>query len=641
MARSAILGNGTVAVGIDEKGLVHDFYFPYVGLENLNNARISPHLIGVFVNGKFSWINGDSWEVTIELSDEGMFVNTVHENKALGVKLVMTSYVDVDYNAFIRHADIYNLSDKDMEVRIFFHQVFQISRDGRSDTAMYVPDGHYILDYKGRSSILIKAQFEGGEDFDQYAVGNYGIEGKEGTFKDAEDGTLSMSAVEHAGVDSVIRLVTKLRPNQSRSMHYWVTASSSQFAAKKTNDFLIEKKLGSRLEIQKIYWDKWLRPAKKSINTLNKNYRRAIIQSLFTIKAHMDKHGGIIASCDSSIYNYGRDYYSYVWPRDGAFAVWPFIKLGLYDEVKKFFMFCQDILAPGGYMMHKYQPDKAVGSTWHPLVHGNSSEMAIQEDETALVLIMLGEYLNYSGDITFIKSIYDSMVKRMADFMIGFIDPQTGLPHASYDLWEEKFLTSSFSAGATYKAIHVAANIAKTLGKEADHKSWVHIASVMRKQSLAFYNPNLKYIRKGYFLREDGSLQFDDTLDVSSLYSSFTFNFASSRDSILHTAEAIENELLDSSPSGGAPRYVNDQYFLEKQQYKGNPWFVTTLWMAQFYARLGQTEKTRKYIDWTLQHSMPSGVLSEQVDPETAKPVGVTPLIWSHAELINTILLLN
>jgi len=30
--------------------------------------------------------------------------------------------------------------------------------------------------------------------------------------------------------------------------------------------------------------------------------------------------------------------------------------------------------------------------------------------------------------------------------------------------------------------------------------------------------------------------------------------------------------------------------------------------------------------------------LSEQFDPETGAPLGVTPLVWSHAELVNTLL---
>ena len=36
-----------------------------------------------------------------------------------------------------------------------------------------------------------------------------------------------------------------------------------------------------------------------------------------------------------------------------------------------------------------------------------------------------------------------------------------------------------------------------------------------------------------------------------------------------------------------------------------------------------------------------SGALSEQYDPETGESLSVVPLVWSHAELINTVLDLN
>ena len=44
-----VLSNGQIFVGLDENGLVHDFYYPYVGLENLTTARSTQHKIGVWV----------------------------------------------------------------------------------------------------------------------------------------------------------------------------------------------------------------------------------------------------------------------------------------------------------------------------------------------------------------------------------------------------------------------------------------------------------------------------------------------------------------------------------------------------------------------------------------------------------------
>ena len=54
--------------------------------------------------------------------------------------------------------------------------------------------------------------------------------------------------------------------------------------------------------------------------------------------------------------------------------------------------------------------------------------------------------------------------------------------------------------------------------------------------------------------------------------------------------------------------------------------------------KAGNAAKARHYIDWVIGHALPSGVLSEQVNPNDGAPVSVTPLVWSHAELINTIL---
>jgi glucoamylase len=49
-------------------------------------------------------------------------------------------------------------------------------------------------------------------------------------------------------------------------------------------------------------------------------------------------------------------------------------------------------------------------------------------------------------------------------------------------------------------------------------------------------------------------------------------------------------------------------------------------------------EEALELIRWALERRLPSGALSEQFDPETGEQLGVTPLVWSHAELINTVL---
>ncbi|GAC1386781.1 MAG: glycoside hydrolase family 15 protein [Candidatus Saccharimonadales bacterium] len=639
MARPVMLSNGSLMVGLNEHGLVHDFYYPYVGLENLTTARSIHHMIGVWVDGSFSWVDDGSWQTTVDFETDALISNITMHSDELQISLSFQDFVDSDVNAFCRNCTVTNLVNHSRDIRIFMHQVFEISRGGRADTAMYEPEENYILDYKGRCSLLIYAQNQHGQVYDQFAIGNYGIEGKQGTFKDAEDGDLSGSPIEHGGVDSVIRFLLPLEAGAQTTLDYWIIAADSQYVAEKIHQTIKTDGLKKRQEQTRTYWHDWMATGSNKLHGIDSQYLTAVKKSLLVIKSHIDKRGGVIASCDSSIYNYGRDYYSYVWPRDGAYALWPLIRMGFKDEAKRFFAFCRDIMNPDGYLMHKYQPDRAIGSTWHPMLHGNHKELAIQEDETAIVIYMLGEYVMHIGDDEFVRSLYTTLIQPAANFMAEFIDPSTDLPHASYDLWEEKFLTNTYTAAVTYQALLVAADFADKYEYPDDAVSWRRAAERILTGSTIFFDPDRKLLRKGYLLQADDSLSFDNTLDVSSMYGVVMFGLhGTDKTELDETLHAIENILLNQSPSGGAPRYEHDNYFKCDPAYMGNPWFVTTLWLAQFYILSKQTQKAHDILDWVQAHALNSGVLSEQVNPSTGEIISVTPLVWSHAELINTVL---
>lgn len=639
MARSVILSNGQLAVGLNELGLVHDFYYPYVGLENLTTSRSIHHKIGIWCQESFSWVDSQDWEISVNFQNQALVSQICMTNQSMAIRLDFEDFVDHQYNLFGRKIKITNLDDGEREIRIFLHQVFEISRGGRADTALFVPEANYLLDYKGRCSLLIYAQTEDDKAFSQFAVGNYGIEGKEGTWRDAEDGVLSGSSVEHAGVDSVISCQKNIKTGQSFSVDYWIIAADSQYSAEKIHQEVLSSGLTNRLHITRNYWQKWLNQSVDKISSLPTKYQTNIQKSLMIIKAHCDRRGGIIASCDSSIYNYGRDYYSYVWPRDGAYAVWPLIRLGYQTEAKKFFEFCRDIITKDGYLMHKYQPDRAIGSTWHPLLHGKRSELAIQADETAMVIYMLGEYQRENPEDDFCLHLYETFIKPAANFLSEFIDPSTKLPHASYDLWEEKFLTTTYTTAITYQSLLVAADFANDFDFPDDTVKWQSSAETILNNSHKLYSQEKSYYTKGFLLDEQNNPIYDDTLDVSSLYGVMMFGLHDNDLETIHqTVKAIELNLLDKSPSGGTPRYQNDHYFQSTPPYLGNPWAVTTLWMAQYYARINQLDKTRYYLDWVLEHTLNSGVISEQIHPENGQPISVTPLVWSHAEYINTCL---
>jgi len=203
----------------------------------------------------------------------------------------------------------------------------------------------------------------------------------------------------------------------------------------------------------------------------------------------------------------------------------------------------------------------------------------------------------------------------------------------------EKFLTNTYTVAITYQALLVAADFAELFEHPDDALHWRETAAEILEASSRLIDSERNVLSKGYLLQEDGSFTTDTTLDISSLYGVIMFGLHSSASSsIQSTVLQIESVLLDQSPSGGSPRYEHDHYFESSPSFQGNPWFVTTLWMAQYYLRTGNRDKAIGYIDWTLKHALPSGVLSEQINPENGEPISVTPLVWSHAELINTVL---
>lgn len=638
VGRQVVLSNGHLLAGLDDFATVHDFYYPYVGQENLTTARNLNHKIGVWADDKFSWLDDGSWQIDIDFETEALISDVTASNDQLKIKLKFQDFIDYHHPVLGRRIEVTNLAPRQREVRLFMHQAFQISRAGRSDTALYVPDGPYLLDYKGWSSLLIYMQDENSTPFDQFAVGSCGIEGKEGTFKDAEDGELSGSLVEHGGVDSVMRTSLILEPDQNSTVSYWVVAADSQADAEKIHKTIQKEGLDERLQATRRWWHDWLAQAGARLESDNQHFTDLAKKSLMLVKAHQDRHGGLIASSDSSIYNYGRDYYNYVWPRDGAYALMPLIELGYKDEPRKFFQFCIDTMNPDGYMMHKYQPDRSIGSTWHPLLHRNRPELPIQEDETASVLCSMSRYFVVSKDEDYIRSIYPKFIRPCSDFMAGFIDV-TNLPHASYDLWEERFATFTYTTYITLKALEAAADIAYKLGKQDDNDRWT--AAIERiKRGLPKLTNDEGVYRKSISLKPDLQIENDDTVDASSFYGAFLYGDADA-DNLSKSVRRVEQTLMSSSPIGGVPRYENDNYFRKHERSLGNPWIITTLWLAQYHIDQGDKSKASELIGWAAARATPSGMMAEQFDPDTGLGVGVSPLVWSHSTFAETILRLN
>jgi GH15 family glucan-1,4-alpha-glucosidase len=174
-------------------------------------------------------------------------------------------------------------------------------------------------------------------------------------------------------------------------------------------------------------------------------------------------------------------------------------------------------------------------------------------------------------------------------------------------------------------------------GYPDDGEKWRSSADIIEGSLKLLFDPESQSYRKGLLLLPNGDLQFDNTIDISSMYGILMFTKTRTDNTALQqTLAAIESNLINTG-IGGVIRYQNDNY-MKKDGLPPNPWFVCTYWLAQYYVQSKQTQKARAIVDWSLTHTLNSGIMSEQIHPVTGSPLGVAPLVWSHAELINTVL---
>lgn len=639
MARPIVLSNGRVLVGLNERGLVQDFYFPYVGQSNMTNARQVEHKIGLSLNDSFTWLGDDGWDVNCSFQEDSLIGITSYKNNILEVEVIIKSFVDVYDDVFCRRAEVLNHSNQKINAKLFFHQIFQISANGRADTAMYVPSKHpYILNYRGNTALAISLKNAEDKSFDQYAVGIYDQNSNQGTYRDAEDSVLSNNPIEHGGVDSIMGTSLIIEGNSSKTVDYWVCLSNKNYHfASKLHRVIAGAGIDEMLSRTESYWKNWLNVSNQKLSDFSEGEQKRINLSLMLIKAHIDERGGVLASSDSSIFNYGKDYYSYVWPRDAAQCLTPLIRLGHLSEAMQYFKYVERTMHPKGYMHQKYQPDGGLGSTWHPMVHNGRPELNIQEDETASTVLLFFELSRHCQDRDFLAGIYQNVIIKMLNFMAGFINQHTGLPYPSYDLWEEKFLTTTYTSVLVAEALEQGAAYEGSLNV-ANKPIWETASRIIRSNIAKLFSTDDQHFSKGLTPEISGVYQKDTVIDISTLYALFKYgHYSKDHMAIISTVKAVENLIANKSPSGGVVRYSNDKYMLSKN-YPGNPWHVCTLWLAQYYIWADKIEDADKLINWTYKHCLSSGVMSEQIDPETGEEIGVAPLVWSHAELINTLL---
>src|SRR2546430_2557964 len=212
MSRPLVVGNGNLLVTLDRELCIRDIYWPYVGLHNhLHGNRCR---IGIWVDSRFSWLSDRDWQRTLAYEANTLVTSCTAIHSGLGLTLTLNDCVDHREDILLRRFTVQNHAHDSREVRLFLAHDLYIAETDIADTVFYNPFLDALIHYKRDTYFLFAARTESGGLY-EYSTGIKGFGGAEGTWRDAEDGRLSMNPAAQGSVDSAFSASTVVQAGES------------------------------------------------------------------------------------------------------------------------------------------------------------------------------------------------------------------------------------------------------------------------------------------------------------------------------------------------------------------------------------------------------------------------------------------
>ena len=642
MPRDLPVGNGNLLINFDADYNIRDIYYPYIGKENHSEGCVSR--TGIWVEGNFTWIDSPQWQKEMVYESDSLVTKVTATNPEIGLTLTYSDLVDFHRDIFFRRVNILNHRDHPRDVRLFFHYALRILGREVGDTIYYHPRLRALVMYKERRYFLAGGQVNERIGLDDWTTGSTKSEAKQSARRDAEDGKLQRVPLTCGFAEGLIGLYEKAVPaGGSSTMYHWLAASTRFHGVEELDALVKERGPESFIIRTRNYWRAWVNKESLDFAGLPASILDLYRRSLLTMRVQTDNRGAIIASTDSDIAEVLGDLYSYVWGRDGAFTA-KALDMANYNEVShEFFDFCADTITSDGYFLHKYTPDGYLAGQWMPWADEEGDlQLPIEEDETALVLYSLWHHYNKFHNLESIRPLYQKLIKNAADFMASYREPHTNLPAPSYDLWEERRGIHLFTVAAVWAGLQAAANFTEMFGEVALTKRYRQAAAEIKEAAVEYlFDKKLGRFLRSVEVDADGVVEPDYTID-SSICGPFLFGMLQATDPLIEsTMAAIIDRLWCKTEVGGIARYENDHYQQISQDIAnipGNPWFICTMWVAQYHIARAQSiddlKPALQIFTWVKHCALPSGVLAEQVHPHSHSPLSASPLTWSHAAVV-------
>lgn len=684
MPRDIPVGNGDLLINFDEFYRVRDLYYPCVGRYNHTGGHVQR--FGVWADGELCWIEHPGWTRELRYRDGTLVTSVVLRHEGLGLELHCEDAVDFHEPVYLRRIRVKDTRGSagagggggggggggQRDVRLFFHIDFSIKESPVGDTADFDPETSALVLYKDDFYFLVNTSVEGSgrAGVDHWSIGTKRVGGAEGTWRDAEDGLLGRNAISQGSVDATIGVNLSVPPKGEAGAMMWLACGDSYERVRELNWVIQNKGFDKLLTRTDAYWRLWARKDRIDPHVLPPPVREQFVRSQLILRTQIDNRGAIIAATDSDISHFAGDHYAYCWPRDGALVAHALILTYQSELSRSFFRYCARVIHKNGYFLHKYTPNGHMGSSWHPWTMQGRTVLPIQQDETALVLWALRQHFETFKDVEFIKPLYNPLVAQPATWMMGYVD-SNGLPRPSWDLWEERRGVHTFTVAATIGALSAAGAFARDFGDRERAEILEQAAERMREAMLRhLWNPETSCFARMATPIEDApagggaasghggathagkgenpnvkGYRLDMTRD-SANYALFAFGaLRAGNPMVVAEMDSLYKRLWVKTAIGGCARYERDYYHMVERDnieaVPGNPWVICTLWHAQHRIAVAKSiEELRQampLLEWAAERACQSGVLAEQYHPYTGEMISVSPLTWSHATVVATV----
>jgi glucoamylase len=636
MPRDLPIGNGSLLVAFDAQYRLADFYFPHVGMENHAAAKFR---FGVFCDGALSWTDDVPWVRTLDYLRDTLVTDVSLHNDALGLRLRCYDAVDPDANVYLRKVVVRNMRAEGRAVKIFRHHDFALYGSGIGDTAMFDPATRSIIHYKAHRFILINTS----DGITEYDCGRSMLAGGSGTFPDS-DGNLAMNAVAQGAVESTAAITLQLEPNGTATFFHWIAAGRTYEEVRELDENIRNETPAHVLSRTGSHWYTWVNKSDRDLRDLPDEIADLYRRSLLVISTQCDRGGAVLAANDSDIQWGHNDHYSYVWMRDASFVCDAMGRAGFPEIGRRFLLFANRVIRDDGFFLNKYNPDGSPAPLWQPWVRDGETQLPIQEDETALVIWLAARHYARTRDLELLREIYPRLIVNAADFLVRYRDQERCLPLPSYDLWEERLGTFTFTSATVWAGLNAAAEIANILNEQERRAAYAKAAAEVRDA----VKKHLWVEEEGRFARgfvsEGNKLSLDTAVDASTFALFYFGVFPVTSGMIEGTMRAIQERLWVHTETGGVARYENDRYHRissEQERVPGNPWILCTLWLAEYAVatatNASELQRALDLVRWARARATPSLILPEQIDPYDGQPLSVAPLTWSHAQIVSIV----